>query len=57
MEDYYDDGFNAGYGRSYLNDHHDSPRTDGERYDYQRGIEDGQRRRQIADELDREWDR
>jgi len=55
MEDYYEDGFNTGYGRSYLNDGHDSPQSDGERYDYQQGIEDGQRRRRFADELENDW--
>lgn len=47
-------GFNAGYGRSYLNDGHGSPMTDGERYDNQQGVEDGQRRRDISNELEQE---
>ena len=54
MENYYQDGFNAGYGRSHLNDHHENPQTDGDRYSYRRGHEDGQRRRDISNELERE---
>ena len=45
MEDYYNDGFNVGYGRPDFNDGHTPPQTDGELYDYQHGIEDGRRRR------------
>ena len=44
-EDYYKDGFNQGYGRGYLNDNHDLPQSDSERYDYDQGVEDGERRR------------
>jgi hypothetical protein len=54
MEDYYNDGFNTGYGRGYLNDHHDAPTSDGDRYSYNRGLEYGMRRRDISRELDRE---
>ncbi len=45
MEDFYGDGFNEGYGRPDLNQGHDIPETDGERYDYEQGVEDGERRR------------
>jgi hypothetical protein len=54
MEDYYKDGFNVGYGNSYRNSGHDYPRSDSEAYSYRRGVEDGERRRRISDELDRE---
>ena len=52
MEDYYNDGFNLGYGQSWRNSGHDSPQTDGDRYSFERGIEDGNRRREISQELD-----
>jgi hypothetical protein len=54
MRDYYSDGFNAGYGLSSLNHENDFPRTDGDRYSYERGIADGRRRADISAELDRE---
>jgi len=54
MEDYYQDGLNDGYGSGYLNSGHDSPQTDGEKYDYRQGVEDGEMRRQISEELERE---
>lgn len=54
MEDFYNDGFNYGYGRGYRNSGHEQPETDGDRYSYERGREDGQRRREIAKELDSE---
>jgi len=54
MKDYYSDGFNVGYGQSWRNNGHDYPRSAGDDYSYRRGIEDGERRRKISDELDRE---
>jgi hypothetical protein len=54
MEDYYRDGFNNGYGESWRNNGHDGPQTEIDKYSYRRGIEDGERRRRIADELDNE---
>jgi hypothetical protein len=54
MEDYYNDGFNDGYGRDYLNYGHSRPQTDGDIYSYEQGREDGVRRRNISDEIDRE---
>ena len=54
MEDFYSDGYNVGYGQSYKNDNHDYPQSDGDRYSYRRGAEDGERRRRVSDELDRE---
>lgn len=45
MPDFHEDGFNEGYGRGYLNEDHDSPQSEGDQYDYQQGIEDGERRR------------
>jgi len=52
MRDYYQDGFGRGYGRNLSGDK-DYPSTDGDDYDYRQGIEDGQNRRNIADEIDR----
>ena len=52
MEDYYYDGFNSGYGRNYLNDNHEYPQNDGDKYSYRAGYEDGQRRRKIKEELE-----
>ena len=52
MEDFYQDGFNDGYGRSSLNGGHSVPQTDYERASYQLGQSDGERRREIARELD-----
>ena len=53
MRDYYKDGFDDGYG-SYRDNDGDYPSTDGDSYSYRRGLEDGRRRRDISDELDRE---
>jgi hypothetical protein len=54
MRDYYKDGFDKGYGRNYPNYDNDYPKSDGDRYDYEQGIRDGQRRKDISRELDRE---
>jgi len=54
MRDYYRDGFDNGYGRPINNYERDYPKNDGDHYSYQRGLEDGIRRRRISDELDRE---
>lgn len=54
MRDYYQDGFDRGYGKNHTNYDNDFPRSDGDRYSYERGVEDGQRRREISRELDRE---
>lgn len=53
MSDYYQDGFNSGYGREYRGPDN-GPQTDYDRYNYSRGQEDGERRSHIAEELDRE---
>ncbi len=53
MEDFYSDGYDVGYG-NYVDNNHEYPTSDGERYDYNRGREDGERRRRIADELEYE---
>lgn len=53
MEDFYQNGFDEGYG-GYITDNHESPCTDGEQYDYRQGVEDGNRRREISDELESE---
>jgi len=54
MEDFYQNGFDNGYGRNYLNDDHEMSLSDGEQYDYRVGRADGERRRRICDELDNE---
>jgi hypothetical protein len=54
MEDYREDGYNAGRGQAWRNDHHEPPQTDGDRYSYCAGYEEGERRRRVADEVDRE---
>ena len=55
MSDFYLDGLNQGMGRDYLNGGHDSPKHDYDRYSYERGREDGERRREVSRELDREY--
>lgn len=42
-------------GRDYLNGGHDAPKHDYDRYSYERGREDGERRREVSRELDREY--
>lgn len=54
MRDYYRDGFDEGYGRSSSNYENDFPKNDGDAYSYRRGVEDGQRRREISREIDRD---
>jgi len=54
MEDYYQDGINRGRGQDYLNSNHDYPQSDGDKYSYHRGVEEGERRREISRELERE---
>ncbi len=54
MRDFYNDGFETGYGKRPPDGPREYPQTDGDDYSYRRGIEDGQRRRDISDELDRE---
>ena len=54
MRDYYQDGYDAGYGRDVYSGG-DYPETDGDWYDYQQGLEDGRRHRRISEELDREY--
>ncbi len=54
MRDYRRDGFNDGYGKK-RDDDGDYPQNDGDVYSYRRGYEDGQRRREIANELERNY--
>lgn len=54
MEDYREDGYNAGRGQAWRNDHHEPPQTDGDRYSYRSGYEEGQRRQRVSAEIDRE---
>lgn len=53
--DYYRDGFDTGYGRERRDYEDERPQSDGDSYSYRRGFEDGERRREIANELDREY--
>ena len=53
MRDYYQDGFDDGYGRSSYGDR-EYPRTNCDKHSYQQGLEHGRRRQRISDELDRE---
>lgn len=55
MKNYYQDGFNVGYGESYLNNGHDYPTSDGDRCSYNEGIENGIRRREISNELEEDY--
>jgi len=53
MRDSYEDGYNDGYGnRTYGK--REYPKTDQDDYSYRQGIDDGRRRRQISDELERD---
>jgi hypothetical protein len=54
MEDFYQDGFNDGYGRKYLNREHDIPETDGDKYSYRCGQERGERWMHYKEEFDRD---
>ena len=50
MRDYYRDGYDKGYGRKVYNCD-DYPETWGEQYDYNQGVVDGQRGKEIVEEL------
>ncbi len=52
-EDFYKNGYDDGYGRRNYGDR-DYPQTDGDKYSYKRGVEDGQKRKKISDELEEE---
>lgn len=51
MRDYYQDGFNDGYGNKTYGDR-EFPVTDGDRYSYEQGLEVGRRWRSYRDEDD-----
>ncbi len=57
MPDFYNEGFNDGYGKHFYGER-EYPQSNGDRASYERGIEDGQRRGRIRDEIEREngWD-
>ena len=57
MSDFYQDGFDDGYGRKNYGER-ENPQDDCDKYSYRRGYEDGQRKKEVSDELDRElgWD-
>lgn len=50
MRDYYQDGFDDGYGNDIYGER-EQPQNDGDDYSYRQGLEDGQRRRDISNEL------
>ena len=52
--DYRQRGFDDAY-RGPSRDPFDAPQSDGDRYDYRRGYEDGERRREISEELERDY--
>ena len=56
MVDHYRNGFEDGYGRTrrYRPDD-ESPQTDDEKYSYRTGRYDGQRRRTLSEELERDY--
>ena len=56
IRDFYDDGYNDGYGRKTFGDR-EYPQTDGDKYSYERGLEYGRLRKKISDELDQEIDK
>ena len=53
MRDFYDDGFNDGYGKSWYGDR-EYPQSESDRASYKRGFEYGQLRRKIGNELEEE---
>ena len=53
MRDFYDDGFNDGYGRRSYGDR-EYPQTDLDEASYKCGLEYGKLRKHISDELDEE---
>jgi hypothetical protein len=55
MRDYYQDGFDLGYGKNHSGSR-SYPTTDGDDYSYRQGVEDGRDRRNIANEIDREYE-
>ena len=56
MSDYREDGYNAGRGCAWRNAYHEPPQTESDLYSYRVGYEEGERRRRLADEIDRELD-
>lgn len=55
MRDYYNDGFNEGYGREHTSPR-EYPQTDGDEYSYRRGREDGERRKEAGRDIERGGD-
>ena len=55
MEDFYNDGVNVGSGNSWKNRNHSYPQTECDRVSYERGIERGERLREIDRDLDRDY--
>lgn len=48
--DYYDDGMRDGHGEKWRNGSEKGPESDGDRYDYRTGYEDGERCRRWREE-------
>jgi hypothetical protein len=48
--DYYDDGMRDGRGDAWRNGSEEYPASDGDRYSYRTGYEDGERRRKWHEE-------
>jgi len=53
MRDFYNDGFDDGYGKKHYGER-EYPQTDSDKNSYERGLEEGQRRKHISEELDQE---
>ena len=51
---YYENGYNDGYGYDWKNNDDDHPITDSDWASYQNGYREGKRKRKISDEIDRE---
>jgi len=53
MRDFYNDGFNDGYGRRSYGDR-EYPQTESDKASYEQGVEYGKLRKRISYELDEE---
>ena len=53
-EDYYNDGYNHGRSRDYLNSGHEPPKTESDMYSYRKGVQYGEYRKGLSEEMDRE---
>ena len=53
MRDFYNDGFDDGYGRKTYGDR-EYPQAESDKASYERGLEYGHLRKRISDELERD---